>query len=160
MPTRRPRHFDTTVAQISRSKDGGPISHFGVVVIAPSVRWHALDLVNATGRVVDRCVDGLRVCELKEFADGRTVKVENVLTNPEEVRQALHRLGTEYQNGHAYDLLKNNCEHFARWVTQRERRSRQIDIALGVVATLVVCVLIYQLAKQGGLSSQASFSLS
>ena len=63
---------------------------------------------------------------LEKFLRGRTLQVdteiEKKFTDSEIIRRARSRI-----NEKGYDLLTNNCEHFARWCVTGESVSYQID---------------------------------
>ncbi|MGH8286576.1 MAG: alpha/beta fold hydrolase [Steroidobacteraceae bacterium] len=52
------------------------------------------------------------------------------------VARARSRLGE-----HAYDLLRNNCEHFCEWCLNGERRSSQVDRSLAAARRLARALL-------------------
>ena len=68
-----------------------------------------------------------------EFAEGRSVRVRNEPAaefSPAEVAaRALAHVGRD-----GYDLVVDNCEHFATWCATGRRTSRQVEIVLGRVA--------------------------
>lgn len=65
----------------------------------------------------------------------------NVLGHITDVAGAMQRLKAAFANPQ-YDLFGNNCEHFARFVAQGERRSNQIFWA-GVSAVAVGTLAVY-----------------
>ena len=70
---------------------------------------------------------------LAEFAEGRGVRVRNepsAVFAPDEIAdRALAHVGRD-----GYDLVIDNCEHFATWCATGSRTSRQVDIVMGRVA--------------------------
>ena len=70
---------------------------------------------------------------LEEFAEGRGVRVRNepsaVFSSAEIADRALAHVGRD-----GYDLVIDNCEHFATWCATGSRTSRQVDIVMGRVA--------------------------
>ena len=68
-----------------------------------------------------------------EFAEGRSVRVRNEppasFPADEVAARALAHVGRE-----GYDLVIDNCEHFATWCATGRRSSRQVDIVVGRVA--------------------------
>jgi len=70
---------------------------------------------------------------LADFADGRVVRVRNeppARFSPDEIAdRALGHVGRD-----GYDLVIDNCEHFATWCATGSRTSRQVDIVMGRVA--------------------------
>ena len=88
---------------------------------------HGIDLGDGT---VAHYLEGREILRspLEEFSQGQPVRVINyVETSPQGVtlHRAMGRLGE--QN---YNLLFNNCEHFATWCKTGRHRSGQIDSAL------------------------------
>ena len=73
---------------------------------------------------------------LTEFANGRSVRLRNdppARFSPDEVAErALAHVGRD-----GYDLVVDNCEHFATWCATGCRASRQVDIVMGRVAAAV-----------------------
>jgi hypothetical protein len=70
---------------------------------------------------------------LAEFAEGRPVRVRNeppAEFSPDEI--AARALAHVDRDG--YDLVIDNCEHFATWCATGRRSSRQVDIVMGRVA--------------------------
>jgi len=70
---------------------------------------------------------------LAEFAEGRAVRLRNepsAVFSPDEIAdRALTHVGRD-----GYDLVIDNCEHFATWCATGSRTSRQVDIVMGRVA--------------------------
>jgi hypothetical protein len=70
---------------------------------------------------------------LAEFAESRSVRVRNeppARFTPDEIAdRALAHVGRD-----GYDLVIDNCEHFATWCATGSRTSRQVDIVMGRVA--------------------------
>jgi hypothetical protein len=70
---------------------------------------------------------------LPEFAEGRGVRVRNeppARFTPDEIAdRALAHVGRD-----GYDLVIDNCEHFATWCATGSRTSHQVDIVMGRVA--------------------------
>ena len=88
---------------------------------------HGIDLGDGT---VAHYLEGREILRspLEEFSQGQSLRVINyVEASPQGVtlRRAMGRLGE--QN---YNLLFNNCEHFATWCKTGRHRSGQIDSAL------------------------------
>ena len=88
---------------------------------------HGIDLGDGT---VAHYLEGREILRspLEEFCQGQPLRVINyVEASPQGVtlRRAMGRLGE--QN---YNLLFNNCEHFATWCKTGRHRSGQIDSAL------------------------------
>jgi len=99
-------------------------------------------VVALCGKPVDHPDGPSRICKMSsaEFADGREIRVRNYApseSSPAEevVERALSKVGET-----GYDLLSNNCEHFATWCKTGRFRSSQVETfsrrsaALGVKA--------------------------
>jgi hypothetical protein len=71
-----------------------------------------------------------------EFAQAAAVKVRNeppAIYSPDDVAErALAHVGRE-----GYDLVVDNCEHFATWCATGRRASRQVDIVMARMAAAV-----------------------
>ena len=88
---------------------------------------HGIDLGDGT---VAHYLEGREILRspLEEFCQGQPLRVINyVEASPQGVtlRRAMGRLGEQ-----DYNLLFNNCEHFATWCKTGRHRSGQIDSAL------------------------------
>ena len=86
------------------------------------------------GEVVHYLLDeGVTLSDLEEFSRGNAVRVRTHPGAPysgeECARRALSRLGED-----EYNLVFNNCEHFATWCATGEQRSPQVERAAGGVA--------------------------
>ena len=86
------------------------------------------------GEVVHYLLDeGVTLSDLEEFSCGNAVWVRTHPGAPysgeECARRALSRLGEDQ-----YNLVFNNCEHFATWCATGEQRSPQVERAAGGVA--------------------------
>lgn len=70
---------------------------------------------------------------LAAFAEGRSVRVRNepaATFEPDQiVDRALSHVGRD-----GYDLVIDNCEHFATWCATGRRSSRQVEIVMGRIA--------------------------
>ena len=79
---------------------------------------------------------GIRETSLEEFANGKEFTVvkfkgTNQYSGQETVRRARSRIGEE-----SYNLLFNNCEHFALWCKTGESKSKQVEQAVSVAVVL------------------------
>ena len=89
---------------------------------------HGIDLGDGT---VAHYLEGREILRspLEEFCQGQPLRVINyVEESPQGVtlRRAMGRLGEQ-----DYNLLFNNCEHFAVWCKTGQHRSGQVERALG-----------------------------
>jgi hypothetical protein len=108
----------------------GAYTHHGVYIGNQQV----VHYTGEVGRKRNACV---QVDSLSTFARGGTVKVVRYakrLSGRAAVERALSRVGER-----SYDLLFNNCEHFARWCCTGDHASEQTRKAMsgtvGVVGT-------------------------
>lgn len=103
----------------------------------PGYRHHGIDcgdgtVIHYTGEPFQKRGACVRRTSLEEFAKGGRVEVvrRRHPVDPEAVIQrAESRLGET-----SYNLLWNNCEHFARWCETGESKSRQVRRVLRVAA--------------------------
>jgi hypothetical protein len=119
------------MALVSRTKLNGIGKHFGVLLDYGSP---------AMGLVVDvQATEGVRAVPVGEFAQRRPVSVEAEFDEPLAVWNAWNRLSTIGQQSHGFDIIKGNCEHFARYVCWGNYESRQVKAAttLGGLALLL-----------------------
>ena len=100
------------------------------------------EVVHYSGEVKNR--DCAQVCKvsLEAFLQGGTSSVvehHNTQFSPEEiVTRALSRVGET-----KYDLVFENCEHFATWCTVGKKKSKQVMLAVtSIFASASVVLLI------------------
>ncbi len=83
----------------------------------------------------------IRAVSLEEFADGHAIGIvryaEPTFAPEEIVRRAWSKL-----HDPGYDLLRKNCEHFARWCTVGREESKQVQ---GGIAAIAAGGLLYLL---------------
>ena len=92
----------------------------------------------------------IRETSLEEFLKGGTLQIDHSIKPgfpPEEIaRRARCLVGTNLKK---YNLLSNNCEHFARWCATGNLESKQVNqgvaIATGVAATAIVGLFLKSL---------------
>ncbi|MBI0578607.1 lecithin retinol acyltransferase family protein [Neobacillus cucumis] len=97
--------------------DRGLYRHFGVGVGEDHV-IHFNGGDKSTGRII------LSSC--KEFSGGKTINLSigtTDITKSEIVARAYSQLGGDFEG---YDLINNNCEHFARWCVFGKKSSSQV----------------------------------
>ncbi|WP_052356704.1 lecithin retinol acyltransferase family protein [[Clostridium] dakarense] len=75
----------------------------------------------------------VRVTDIERFLNGKkTYKVKNIKNerySPDEiVKRAKNEIGL--QN---FNIILNNCEHFANWCKTGNRKSNQVNLVLGAV---------------------------
>ena len=92
------------------------------------------------GLVIHYAFDGITVDTLSKFSRGERVKEvphpESPYTGEEIRKRAFSRLGED-----EYDLLVNNCEHFANWCCTGEAESEQVEEAVRLAGTLLLKIL-------------------
>lgn len=107
---------------------GGAYSHHGVYIGDHRV-------VHYTGEVGRKRHARVQVDALSTFARGGTVQVVRYarrLSGRAAVERALSRVGES-----SYDLVFNNCEHFARWCCTGDHASEQVRTAASTTAGAV-----------------------
>ena len=91
------------------------------------------------GLVIHYAFDGIRVDTMEKFSRGEPVKKVPHSDSPytgDEIRErAFSRLGEE-----EYDLVLNNCEHFANWCCMGEEESEQEEDVVGLIGELLKLV--------------------
>jgi hypothetical protein len=96
----------------------GAYLHHGVYVGGDTV-------VHYTGTPGNKTDAAVKSTPLDEFSEGGTIHRvvhSDGLPARETIRRARSRVGEQ-----KYDLVSNNCEHFARWCKTGEHRSEQTD---------------------------------
>ncbi|USK71256.1 lecithin retinol acyltransferase family protein [Peribacillus asahii] len=99
--------------------DKGVYKHFGVGVGEEQV-------IHFNGR--DKSNARIILSSIKEFSGGRTINLcigTTDFTKSEIVGRAYSKLGRDFGG---YDLVNNNCEHFARWCVFGKKSSSQVFI--------------------------------
>lgn len=97
---------------------------------------------------------------LSEFANGHTIELiqyptDKVLYSPDEiVQRAKSKLGEN-----AYDLIQNNCEHFACWCVTGKSVSHQVKTAVvGLTAVYLTSALVRLFKKYNKKDNEKSAS--
>lgn len=132
------------IYRVRRRKLRGPGRHYGVLsvsVLTPG----AVDIIDLNWKGQFR-----HWSSLEDWAQGEAWEVVDQC--PEhEIGAPVERMRAAIEENLGYDLLTNNCEHFASWVVVGKRRSGQVRLALGGVAVLAGAYLLArQIAKPGG----------
>jgi hypothetical protein len=110
-------HMPTQADHIKVSRSPQPYSHHGIYIGAGKVIHYSGDLQNLFNA-------SIRKTSLKEFEDGRDserVHYDKCLPRNEVVFRASSCLGEK-----EYNLINNNCEHFATWCKTGNLVSNQI----------------------------------
>lgn len=86
----------------------------------------------------------IEVCSLAEFSGDSSLTVIPHETNPDIVIQrAKSKVGQS-----RYNLLTNNCEHFARWCVEGEPRSPQVKQAAVIAAVAALTGIVFAVAPK------------
>ena len=92
------------------------------------------------GLVIHYAFDGITVDTVEKCARGEIMEEVPHFDSPytgEEIRKrAFSRLGED-----RYDLVSNNCEHFANWCCTGEAESEQVEEAVRLAGTLLLKIL-------------------
>lgn len=92
------------------------------------------------GLVIHYAFDGITVDTVERFSSGGPIELVPHPGSPytgEEIRgRAFSRLGED-----EYDLVANNCEHFANWCCTGEMVSEQVEEAVWMAGKLLLKIL-------------------
>lgn len=92
------------------------------------------------GLVIHYADDGIRIDTLEDFSKGFGIEVVLHLDSPftgREIRsRAISRLGED-----AYDLVFNNCEHFANWCCMGREESEQVKDVIYTLADAILNIV-------------------
>lgn len=91
--------------------------------------------------------DGLQWSTLRDFANDRAVEILRTIQHPRLVRAAIRRLNFFINRAETqrYNPLFQNCEHFARFVVEGKRQSKQVQTVV-VLGCLVGAVAFWNRA--------------
>lgn len=114
-------------------------SHYGIAVSYNEV-------IHFSGTDSDSILDQKSVCIIKTFLDvflkGDICEIMEPYDSPfsreEVVNRAYQYLGQNTFMGKSYNLLSNNCEHFARYIYYGKKDSAQVDVVVGAVTSAIV----------------------
>ncbi len=118
--------FNTFLKLVYREKLSGFGRHYGAIL--------------PDGSCLDFSPEGIRRCTQAEFSVGRKIFSEKEVKYSSHVQRRFEALINGQKK---YDLVNFNCEHFARFLTEGESKSEQINtslIGLGL-CLLLVCVI-------------------
>lgn len=124
--------------------------------------WLGLDhdaIADADGgvirQVIGRGVVRERIAEFDTAGIARVIEIRTrKFDHAETLRRALAALGTP-----DYNLITDNCQHFATWCVTGERRSHQVEGALSVATIAAGAATIARLATPIGLAITAGAAL-
>lgn len=114
------------------------IDHFGVMIVGPSLKQFDY---SDEKPIIFHLTDGGFQGDLCE-GFGRIDVLGKV--DSEQMTQAIWRMKLSFFNPN-YDLIKNNCEQFARYVTEGYKQSAQLQNA--TVLGLAIGLLIWANSK-------------
>lgn len=105
-----------------------------LVNLISSYRHYGIDagdggVVHFTGKdlILTNADARIKHTSFEQFSEGRKSKID-IIVRPKYdrktvVKRSLDKVGSDFGG---YDLLRNNCEHFAYWCATGERTSRQV----------------------------------
>ena len=151
----------TTVSDLLGTTDGASVDELtaGMHVVAHRIGYQHHGIYIGDGQVVAYLLDtGVTVCSWSTFADGDKVTVyehDDALYAAEEiVQRALDRVGED-----DYNLVFNNCEHFANWCITGQAKSYQVrEVAIEAAALAAVAALAFHHAQTAVRVGSAAFS--
>ena len=107
------------IHRIRRAKLNGIGSHYGVVSV-DVFRPGQVDVIDLDKN------NGLRRWEsIEEWAHGLGWEPVGMVSD-DQLSEAIDRMREAIHENKGYDLLSNNCEHFASWVVLGKRYSGQV----------------------------------
>ena len=118
--------LNMTLKLVYREKLAGFGKHYGAIL--------------PDGSYLDFSLEGIRRCTQPEFAAGRQVFSEKEVKYSSHVQRRFEAL----VNGQLkYNLINFNCEHFARFLTEGESKSEQVNSSfLGLGLCFVIACMI------------------
>lgn len=82
----------------------------------------------------------VRTTNLESFIKGGILEVklhnEEMLNTEEILKRCYEYMGNDKFMGMQYNLVNNNCEHFARWACEDNVKSKQVDEILDMFMSL------------------------
>lgn len=108
--------------------------HFGVYIGNNNV----VNFKGAPGHERDPRTALIRLSSMDDFANGDKVYLDKVFPNPlpsdEVVARAISMINKDFDG---YNLVSNNCEHFANWCKYGEKRSSQVENGVKRVVSFI-----------------------
>jgi hypothetical protein len=129
--TNRVQFLQRGVYLVSRQKLAGPGTHYGICFTGVAV--------NGGDWIVHLTNKGYEQVTFEEFSRGRDVTIHEGRP-PAETYELIRRAREAVACKPQYDLLSNNCEHFARGVIGCRRESNQVT-AIAVCGALFLLTL-------------------
>lgn len=120
----------------------GLYKHYGVYVGGgQAVHFAAKDgsETNADSAIVHKC-------EMSAFLKGGMLLVDTLVKHKysfeETAQRALSCVGERGHFDNGYNLVFNNCEHFASWCASGEDRSKQVESVVQKAAAVAAAIVI------------------
>ncbi len=109
------------------NRQGGLYKHFGVYIGNGNVAHFAPDNADE----LNAQTADVRIATLTAFSSGDNIHIDTIgkpqYAREEIVHRALSKIG---QLQGRYNIIFNNCEHFARWCQTGHSESRQVNNAI------------------------------
>lgn len=143
----------------------GPGIPLGAHIVTPR-RWYwhhgiyvgAGDVVHYQGLSSSLRRGPVTRVSLSDFSHGRTILMhsdgDSVFSGDEVVARACSRLGED-----AYDVLRNNCEHFCFWCLMGIARSPQVERLFASARALELVATVVATAVNGWSTARHAVSL-
>ena len=118
--------------------DRGLYKHYGVYIGHNSV----IHFAGPKGHETDASMADITKTSLEDFLRGDLLEIQDddgrePLPKREIIRRARSKL---YSCKGDYNLLFNNCEHFANWCRYDEHTSRQVEAGINMAKILLVTI--------------------
>lgn len=82
----------------------------------------------------------VRLSSINDFVKNGVLEVklhDSSMLSIDEIKQRCDSyIGKSEFNGSIYNLVSNNCEHFARWACENSAKSKQVDEVFNLLASL------------------------
>lgn len=151
----------TTVSDLLGTTESASVDELtpGMHVVAHRIGYQHHGIYIGEGKVIAYLLDtGVTVCSWEQFVDGDTVTVyehDDALYSADKiVQRALSRVGED-----DYNLVFNNCEHFANWCITGNAKSYQVrEVAIETTALAAVAALALHHAHTAVRVGSAAFS--
>lgn len=134
----------TTVSDLLGTTESASVDELtpGMHVVAHRIGYQHHGIYIGEGKVIAYLLDtGVTVCSWEQFVDGDSVTVyehdDAQYSADEIVQRALSRVGED-----DYNLVFNNCEHFANWCITGNAKSYQVREATVTAAALATATAL------------------
>lgn len=119
-------------------EDTVPFTHHGLYV--------------GNDKVIERCQDGVKVSNLREFSEGNEIHIEEHLLRPFTREQSCKRAYSKVGDK-SYNVIFNNCECFVTWCINGIGLSAQVSSVAGFAAMLHPVTRVAGMAVSGTIGS-------